>query len=286
MHKLFWRLNSLVGRSGITVCLAALASFATAQQGPTQPRMNEQAKSKDARLLKTFEAHLKDAAFTDILRLLVEKYYINVVVDGYPLKLKSDLDVKGTIGAALDVIANSFDFEWMLSRSGIVTMTKRFHNHNDYPQVNALEMRRLSRDITNTLQLVPFDPVPGNSTELLLQLAHMMTETQWQTLRSGEILRGSTMSPEQTTVFQRAAFTSAFAPSFKAWTELANQLDEMPSGYFLAKKYSVNQDGALQPFFDISWIYRSIDGQLTMLGMPAFDTNESGSNTKQEEVLR
>jgi hypothetical protein len=245
--------------AGATLCLlfsAAVSVRAQAVNSDQAPHL----KPVPAFLKQPFQARLQNMPLEQILEMIRKTGGINIVVDGEPVRTKADFDLSGTLQDALDRVADTFDYNWTVTKSGVVLMTKRFKDPEEHPQANLPEMRQMAKDILDALSLATHDTDDQAWSKQLETLAHSFTPAQFQALHAGQRLHGSDLAPDQLSLLRQATW-STFTYPRQVWEELSAKLDAMPDSYIEAKKRSGPEAADGQPQYDCFHVERGRFGR-------------------------
>jgi hypothetical protein len=191
-----------------------------------------------AALQKRYEFHLQDASLETIAQSLMTNGHISLLIDGEPLRKRSNLDIQGTLAEALDRVADDFDYNWRTTKSGIVLLTKRFKNPEELPQLNLPEMRQMAKDIWQTMNSLPVDTDAAQAAPLLKALLTQLDKTQVDALKSGQVLHGSDLNPTQAQLLMQLTQCQVYAGSYQIASDFAVWTELLPASKLYAKSYS------------------------------------------------
>ena len=174
--------------------------------------------------------HVANKSLSDIAALLATQTGRNILIDGEPALNSADLHFSGAAASALDKIADMFDYAWTVSKSGIVLMTKRFHNPASLPQTNAGELRQTAQEIVESLKILPSLP-DRQLSECFGSLAATFTPAQAETLQNHGRLRTGDLLPSQQELARTAIYTHLLTQPLAKWQRLLEQLTNLPTAY-------------------------------------------------------
>jgi hypothetical protein len=178
-------------------------------------------------LKRPIELVANHASLPEILNSLSERYGINIVADGLPLRKSADFDFHGTLAQALDSVAEAFDYTWSANKSGAILMNKRFRNRAERPQMNLLELRQTAKDELTALSWVQATKEHDEWVEMIRILAENMTPAQVEALRSGKRLNFGDLLPQQQELLTRIILTRGFGVPRGVWAQLLYELDNL-----------------------------------------------------------
>lgn len=214
----------------IVLLLVLCSAFAHSQQTTSSKQF------LPAKFEKHFEGTFQKQALSDILKILMDKYGIQAVVDGIPSKKQADFNFQGTVALAINDIANTFDCEWNLSKSGIVLLRRRCQSPDELPQMHLSEMQQMATDIYKSIRLVPFDTQFGHQYEPINNLIASLTVDQRQALLSGAHIKGSDLQPAQQALLEQGLLTQTFNLLLPTWEETRAKLAGLPLSHIEARQ--------------------------------------------------
>lgn len=236
-------------------------------------------------LEQPFGLHQKQGSFSDVLRTLQSLGHVNVMVDGEPVLQKADLDSEGSLRDALNSIAEKFDYNWRVSRSGVILMTKRFKNLQEQPQMHPEEMRQMVKDVRKALHLAPVNDENGRPHPYLRQLLLSLSKEQYKAITGNQPFYARDLHQDQFQLLMTSVWQFQIPHAFQKWDTLARILEGLPASYLYADPINttstiVTENGVEQKrsFVDVSHVVRdSISGKplVTRLGQP-FGMPEKG----------
>jgi len=255
-----------IGHAATFICLCVLGLVAF-------PCFAQQPDPLPAVFQKKIQVTLQGATMDATLAALAKDNHINIVADGEPLLQKADINLDGTLREALDKVADLFDYNWTVSRAGVVLMTKRFKNPKERPQFNLPEMLGLTHDMITALTAIDYDRDPSHWQIRVKQMASTFTTEQLRALESGKTLRGSDLLPTQQGLLQNAVVSKAFAGALHLWEDLLPNLEAMPKSRLQARNRDNSNDGGTvtAPEYEYLYIFRRADGQLHALNFPKIE---------------
>jgi hypothetical protein len=174
----------------------------------------------------------KHSSLADILKEMAEKYGVRAAVEGTPLRERADITFQGTLREALDRLSDLFDYQWRVSRSGVILMNKRFTDPNDIPQMLLQEYRQVAKDQLAVLPDTAPDPDHERWGELLLSLARTLTASQLQALNQGARLSPGDLTPQQRRLFDQAIYARIYGPPRGIWERILLFCDRYDQAYF------------------------------------------------------
>lgn len=222
-----------VSRLSSAACLGALGMliFACASAG-AQARA---APAPPSVLNRAVEINSPNVTFADALKLLTKQYGLNFLADGSPALQRADWKARGTLRAALDDLADTFDYTWQPMPSGVILMSKRFHSPDEAPQAHLPELRQAAREIMALF--APFDFDRSGSWWLAVDaLTASFTPVQMQALRDGVPLPYAALSDPQRRLLQSGISTNAFEFTYKRWEEAEKAYNGLSAGSWLVVK--------------------------------------------------
>ncbi len=223
------------------VCAVFSTKAAVAQAAPTvSPK--PAAPPDRAALLRSalgklpVKLDLKQQSLPDMIDALCQQAHCNVLIDDEPLLAKADLKFDGTASAALDQIADTFDYTWVASRHGGILMQKAFRNPLEHPQINLPELRRAAHDALTTMSAVAYDTFDHKQDWPLIihDMAASFTPEQWHILNDDTVpeekrrMTMQQMTPTQRGLLAQALYRSSFHNLLQGWQEMAAGLDNLP----------------------------------------------------------
>ena len=180
----------------------------------------------------------KKQSFVTIIADLSNQIGKNIMVDDEPQKTAGDIEFKGSVKDGLDRISETFDYNWSLSKRGVILMNKRFKtNPAEYPQMNVPELRQMAKDILAAFSTLPYDMTPVDVQEHVARILKSMTPEQADALRAGKVFHGRDLAPEQRRLLAEYRSNRTFAPVVSVWSRLAGELDELPRSYLQFREY-------------------------------------------------
>jgi len=237
--------------------------FAAYRQGLTQNQT-----VTPAFLKKPFRADAATRTFAQYAKMLREQCGISLIADGIPLKENAELEFDGTAKAALNRIADAFDFTWT-TKSGIVLMNKRFKSKEERPQINLPEMRQMTKEIVEAFHSIKYNADPQQWKPMLQTLAQSFTREQAQTLLEGQTLQATQLAPQQRELLTQAIYTMTFARPLPAWEMLLYRLENISNSYLLAKPRIEQSEGdEPQIPFDLFYVSKDKNGKLLSETIP------------------
>lgn len=256
----------------VSVCTAQEASKKeTTSKEPTskEPTSSAYYTQSAAKLEEQISLQAKQTSLSSILQALHGITRVSILADGEPALLKVDVNLKGTVRAALDSIADTFDYKWMLSPDGVVLMNKRFKSTREWPQMHLAEMTQMAKDIHNALALAPIPDAQASPNPILKQLLQSLTPEQYRAITSPQPFYARDLQPAQYQLFVQSMWTFETPQALETWEELANLLTGFPTSYLNADpknthSYGTIEDGkeVSQTSIDISHIVRDSNGKL------------------------
>lgn len=158
-----------------------------------------------------------------------------IFADGAPRITKVQLTAKGTAKEVLNRLSNEIDYDWKVSTSGCILLTKRFRESHEYPQINPEEMRQTIRAILAGLHTFPAEPGERRWMALLKDVGRSLTVEQTDGLERGERLKSDRLTPLQRNLLQRAILSRAYGSAAEGWEKLSAQFDGLAKGTIIAQ---------------------------------------------------
>jgi len=189
---------------------------------------------------------------------------LNILIDGEPLKPSAEVNFDGTLEEALNRVADIFDYNWKVTKGGIVLFNKRFKNRDDAPQATLPEITHLVNNIAEIFALANVDPDQSQWVKHVKQMGALLTDEQWATLLSRKFILARDLTPEQFAHLRAAVMGNTFADHTKDWTELTERLRSLKTTYLVGHRLPddpANLGAAAQYAYEIVWHKR--DGSLT-----------------------
>ena len=251
------------------------AGRAQAQKTPVAPAL-------PAVFQRDYTGNVKDMSFDVLIENFSRITKISVVADGEPVLAKSDFAFKGTTRQALDQIADTFDFDWTVTKSGIVLMTKRFTSPKDRPQVSLIETRQIIKDMSRALQTVPFDAEVGFMPQQMQNIYNTLTPLQIQALRDKQVIPAAQLLPGAFDAMKAAILSNAFGRPLRAWNRLSEDLDLLPASFLQAQERH-DPNGPVPHYYEIMWNRRARNGGLTGGSFSTVGIGEKGQTQNKTE---
>ncbi|HZP83905.1 MAG TPA: hypothetical protein VFB21_19855 [Chthonomonadaceae bacterium] len=195
------------------------------------------------------------SSLSEITAEIAKQSGYSILIDNSPLLTKANIDFQGTLEETLDKVADTFDYLWTAAKGNVILMRKRFKHPEEYPQLNWSEMRQMAQDVVSVLHAIPFDPNPAHKNDLVNELFRSLTQAQVQVLRSGKIIHGKELLPQQERILQQAVLSGYLSDTYIAWNLLLSQLDTIPVSYLQMREwptfYQKRSGQPVQPIQDI-----------------------------------
>lgn len=179
----------------------------------------------------------KDVSLADAADAVAKQIGRNVVIDDEPALKTTDLDLNCSAKEALDKIGDRFDYEWRLSKQGIILMTKRFKDPNAVPQINLPEMRQMVKEANSAMKLIVCDTVPGKWALLCTPLYESLSMDQKQLLQSGGSVNVSDLYTTQYRALEQIELNRRFAEAIHTWRFLQAELDSLSASYLQTRDW-------------------------------------------------
>ena len=184
----------------ISVLAGTIVAIITQSMGAS----GQTVQSREQRLSMRVELAINEAQMSDLMKQISSRYGIGMIADGTPMLSKTNFAFSGTLHEALDRIADTFDYTFSITKSGVVLFYKRFKNPDDRPQLNLNELRKSVKDMLTALPLIESDPKHEGWGAAIRELAQSMTPEQVQYLKGGKRLLFNDLQPAQQLLLARA----------------------------------------------------------------------------------
>jgi len=158
--------------------------------------------------------------FGAILSELSRQIGTSIMADDEPLVKAASFDIEGSAKAALDKIANTFDYSWQTSKSGMVLMSKRFDNPQEIPQMHLLELQQMVKQSLEALSFIKCDSTFDWWSFKCKTLYDLMTPEQKQYLQTGKALGYAEWTPEQRDLVWQMTLNRRFSGFLTGWNDL------------------------------------------------------------------
>jgi len=220
------RLQSYLDRrvaKRFVVCVAlltlmSLAANCSGQQAPLKPS------DLDSKVIKI---DMKGATLEAMVALLAKQMNCNIVVDDSPHHAPIDFSMETTSRKALDRIANAYDYEWRLTKNGVLIFHKRFNDPNEFPQMNPAEWKQTAKDV---LQILGEHDFQGENRQELRTFVLGLTPEQIVKMNAKKHLSISTFNEMQNAVLREYLYERIFETTFRAWHQITDDLKMLPTG--------------------------------------------------------
>ena len=159
-------------------------------------------------LQKPVSVQMENASLALLVKRLADATGRSILVEGHPLDRKISLTTTDTVEKVITDIATQFDYEWTLSRSGVILLHKRFFLREDRPEFNVPEIQAGIDDLLNAIRAIY--PEADGAIDMHDQvgvLGRSLSPGQRQALTQGQRFRIGELSPDQ----QRAATLVIYA---------------------------------------------------------------------------
>lgn len=171
-------------------------------------------------------------SFADALAQVGKQTGHSVIADDQPHLQSAELDLHGTAVQALDRIADIFDYTWMVSKKGVILLTKRFKTKLEYPQVDPPELYAAIKDGLTAIKTISDLDEVISSDEWMDRIYQEFTPEQKVLLKTGAVQPASMLSTHQAQLIDQAALHIYFAGVIGTWKFLALQFEKMPRAFF------------------------------------------------------
>ena len=204
------------------ICLVNLFSSILSSQSLAQANVLFSKKDSQYHLSektasKIVNLDFKKSPMSSILEKLTKESGINIIADDIPRLEEADINFKGSAKGALDAIASTYDFNWSVSKLGVIVMRKRFKSVNEFPQMNLLEAKQMVKELKSALSIIPFDPSSiDNFPERMRILYRSLTPTQVTFLDEGGSIKATELTTTQLGYLQKALWCKGFYRVLKA----------------------------------------------------------------------
>ena len=169
-------------------------------------------------------------SMSEILKELNSQTGVSFVCDDVSHVKTASFDFKGALKDALKKISDVYDYQWEVSKSGIVMMRKRFFQIDNYPSVNLPELKKTVNEMQTILNRFGNFSDPNLAMHVTLtDLMNSLSLDQMQILKSGGYIRSSALSEAQFSQV-RLCFKSALSHNLSAKLgDVENLLNYLPS---------------------------------------------------------
>lgn len=232
---------AIVLRRQVTSHVLVLGMLGIVQDSGSALGMARQRVIRTPRLEASYALKVENASFESILEKL-GKTGLRLLVDGEPIVKQANVHSEGSLRNALDSFARAFGFDWKLSKSGHVLMTKNFQSVDDHPQVDIHEIKRVAADMVAGIRTASFD-ANVNWTDSLRQLWFSMTSDQEQILRSGQLLNARDLSSNQRTLLVQSVLGNTFSDALSAWLTFHEKVGSISSSSLQGRVTPVSRRG-------------------------------------------
>jgi len=201
----------------------------------TQPGRAQQASAETGRAeleKKSVSVRGAKVSFADALAQVSKQTGRSVIADDQPHLQSAELDLHGTAVQALNRIADVFDYTWMVSKKGVILLTKRFKTKLEYPQVDPAELDAAMKDGLTAIKTISDLDEVISSDAWMDRIYQEFTPEQKALLKTGAVQPASILSPDQAHLIDQATLHIYFAGVIGTWKFLALQLEKMPRAFF------------------------------------------------------
>ncbi|HLK60345.1 MAG TPA: hypothetical protein VKU00_27540, partial [Chthonomonadaceae bacterium] len=178
----------------LAIMLFCLPAGCLAQNKPATPSLWE----------RPISLQTDGQSFLECLKALQARAPVNFLADGAPVRAFAAFSSHGDLSDAIDSLADSFDYTWKPGPGSMVLLIKRFRDPFETPQTHLSELRAVATDLLSILHSFNVDPVQDQWDGVLLAFANSLTPQQTQSLKSGSILRGWDLQPQQFALLNHA----------------------------------------------------------------------------------
>ncbi len=186
--------------------------------------------------------HAQQQSFAQVVAALSLEMKRGIAADGVPRLLQADFNLEGTAREVLDRVADAFDYQWTLSRSGVVLLSKRFQNPDERPQLNLPELQQMARDANTVLRQASGGRAMNQTAQLINALFDAFSPEQRQILQDGKSLPIGQFTAAQVQLAQAALLGATLDSPRQLWTYLASQLTGLPRSSIQWKANGQTQD--------------------------------------------
>ena len=187
---------------------------------------------------KTVVLKAEKAALPALIARFADETGQSVVIEGRPLAKLVDLDVQKTAAEALTDISKAFDYDWTISKSGVILLTKRFTTRQDMPEFTVPELKAVAQDVCDVVRAVyPLQGTNPGIHKMFPILTKSLNPAQRKILTDGKKLQISSLSKEQQLLVAQIVYTELLEKLLKSWERLHDGLQALPN----ASVYRVQQ---------------------------------------------
>ena len=199
--------------------LLALPVLCTAQHKPLL------ATDLNSKLIKV---DVKAATLDTMVALLSKQLNVSIFVDDRPIHAPIGFSMETTARKALNRIANAYDYEWRLTKSGSILLYKRFKSPQEFPQSDYAEWLQVSKDALRVLGETEHDFSFTSSNTILHSFVSNLSYEQGNELRNGKRLPATALDEKSASYLREYMYVRAFEVTVLEWQGLRDILLQMP----------------------------------------------------------
>ena len=179
----------------------------------------------DSRLIKV---GVKTATLDTMVALLSKQLNVSIFVDDRPIHPPIDFSMETTARKALNRIADAYDYDWKLTKSGSILLYKRFRNPQEFPQSDYAEWLQVSKDALRVLGETEHDFSFTSGHDILHSFVSSLSYEQGNELRNGKRLPATALDAKSTAYLREYMYVRAFEVTVLEWRGLRDILLQMP----------------------------------------------------------
>jgi hypothetical protein len=146
----------------------------------------------------------------DALKSLADQTGRNIIADDLPRRGAQEIEVRGTVRAALDEIGRRFDYTWEETKAGDIVLYKRFEDPAEHPQISRAAAFETVRAFLQVLNSLGVRPAPSGMNSELQSLYQTLTPQQLQQIANDKPLFVRDLSLAQQQAVTRALIHQGF----------------------------------------------------------------------------
>ena len=140
-----------------------------------------------------------------------------------------DVDLAGLLPTVLSAVANLFDYEYRVTKGGVVLFTKRFKDPGEYPNLSWPEISRAARDMIRSISGIYIDPDFSRESELAAQFNSSLTQDQLSQLKGGSSMLVRDMSRLQQGIVRERIYRTMLFGAADRWQFMMMSFDGLPN---------------------------------------------------------
>lgn len=170
---------------------------------------------------KVVKVDVKAATLEAMVALLAKQINCNIVMDDSPHHEPIDFTMEITARKALDRIASAYDYEWRLTRQGIVVLNKRFADPTEFPQMNIAEWKQTAKEVQ---QIAGEHDFVAGPRLILHPFVSGLTHAQWADVLAHKHLFVSALEEKQVAILREYFYVRLLTYTVFAWQKIYDNL--------------------------------------------------------------